>query len=195
MELDDLISQIGPADQNAADRAKKIWDSLAKPLGSLGRLEDAVIQIAALRGDADVRLRNRVLLVFCADNGVVAQGVTQCGSEVTASVARALAAGESTVCHMARAASCQVLPVDMGMRDFLGADGVLDRRVRNGTEDITLASAITRDECVRAILAGAELTRTCREQGYDVIAVGEMGIGNTTTCTAVAGARGCPTTG
>ena len=168
------------------DEAKARWDSLAKPLGSLGLLEDAIVQIAALTGSADVDLSRRVLLVFCADNGVVAQGVTQTDSSVTAAVARALAAGESTVCHMARVANCSVIPVDMGILNFPGASGVLDRRVRNGTGDITRGPAMSRSECIRAIRTGMELVKKQKDVGVNILAAGEMGIGNTTTSSAVA---------
>ena len=115
------------------DEARKRWDSLAKPLGSLGLLEDAVVKIAALTDNADVRLNNRALLVLCADNGVVARGVTQSDSSVTTAVARALGAGESTVCHMARVANCRVVPVDMGILDFHGGAGGLERRGSTNT--------------------------------------------------------------
>ena len=168
------------------NEARKRWDSLAKPLGSLGLLEEAVIKIAALTGNAEVHLNSRALLVLCADNGVVAQGVTQTDSSVTAAVARALGMGTSTVNYMARVANCQVVPVDMGVLDFPGAPGVLDRRVRSGTADITQESAMNREECVRAIETGMELVREQRETGADILATGEMGIGNTTTSSAVA---------
>lgn len=168
------------------DEARKRWNSLAKPLGSLGLLEDAVVKIAALTGNADVRLNNRALLVLCADNGVAAQGVTQTDSSVTAAVARALGAGESTVCHMARVAKCHVVPVDLGILDFSGAHGVLDRRVRNGTADITQGPAMSREECLRAIEIGKSLVREQKTAGTDILATGEMGIGNTTTSSAVA---------
>ena len=168
------------------DEARKRWDSLAKPLGSLGLLEDVVVRIAALTGNADVHLNNRALLVLCADNGVVAQGVTQTDSLVTAAVARTLGAGESTVCHMARTADCRVVPVDIGVLDFPGTAGVLDRRVRNGTGDITQGPAMSRDECLRAIEVGMELVREQKAAGADILATGEMGIGNTTTSSAVA---------
>lgn len=171
---------------NAEREARRRWDSLAKPLGSLGLLEDAVVRIAALTGNADMDLSRRTLLVFCADNGVVAQGVTQTDSSVTAAVARALAAGESTVCHMARTANCHVIPVDVGILDFPGAPGVLDRRVRSGTGDITQGPAMSREECVRAIETGAALVREQKEAGVSILAAGEMGIGNTTTSSAVA---------
>ena len=186
MELELLLRNIAPSDARAEAAARRRWDGLAKPLGSLGRLEDAVVSIAALTGKEEVRLDRRELLVFCADNGVVAQGVTQTDSSVTASVASSLAVGNSTVCHMARVARCGVTPVDMGMLDFPGKPGVLDRRIRNSTGDISLERAMSREECVQAILAGAGLVRELAEQGVSIIATGEMGIGNTTTSSAVA---------
>ena len=167
-------------------KAKERWDSLAKPLGSLGLLEDAIVQIAALTGNAEVDLSRRILLVLCADNGVVVQGVTQSDSSVTAAVARALAAGESTVCHMARTANCSVIPVDVGILNFPGASGVLDRRIQNGTADITRGPAMSREACERAIQTGMELVREQKEAGVNLLAAGEMGIGNTTTSSAAA---------
>lgn len=168
------------------NEAKIRWDSLAKPLGSLGLLEDAIVQIAALTGNVDVDLSRRTLLVLCADNGVVAQGVTQTDSSATAAVAQALGTGESTVCHMAQVTDCKVLPVDVGILDFPGAPGVLDRRIRNGTEDITQGPAMSREECINAIQTGMELVREQKEAGVSILAAGEMGIGNTTTSSAVA---------
>ena len=102
--LSEILAQITGPDEAARAACLAQWDGLAKPLGSLGLLEDSLARIAAVTGSPDITLDHRTLLVLCADNGVVAQGVTQCGSSVTASVARALAAGESTVCHMARCA-------------------------------------------------------------------------------------------
>nr|WP_326125605.1 nicotinate-nucleotide--dimethylbenzimidazole phosphoribosyltransferase [uncultured Oscillibacter sp.] len=184
--LSEILEQITGPDEAARAACLGRWDGLAKPLGSLGLLEGSLARIAAVTGSPDIALDRRTLLVLCADNGVVAQGVTQCGSDVTASVARALAAGESTVCHMARCARCRVVPVDMGMADFSPTPGVRDRRVRNGTADITQGPAMTRAECVRAIELGAELARECREEGASILATGEMGIGNTTTSSALA---------
>lgn len=183
--LEELINSIPAPDDAARREAQARWDAIAKPLGSLGLLEKAVTDIAALRADPNVRLDRRTLLVFCADNGVVARGVTQCGSEVTARVAVALAEGRSTVSPMARAANCEVLPVDMGMRDFPGHPGVLDLRVQNGTGDIGVEPAMTREACLCAVLAGASLARRFAREGTDILLLGEMGIGNTTTAAAV----------
>lgn len=184
--LSQITAQITGPDETARAACLARWDGLAKPLGSLGLLETSLARVAAVTGSPDVSLAQRTLLVLCADNGVVAQGVTQCGSSVTSAVARALAAGESTVCRMARTARCAVVPVDMGIADFPPTPGVWDRRVRNGTADITQGPAMTREECLRAVELGVDLVRQCREDGASIIATGEMGIGNTTTSSALA---------
>lgn len=185
MELPELIARIGPPDEPARAAARSRWNACAKPLGSLGLLEAAIEEIAALTGSADVSLARKAVLVFCADNGVVAQGVTQTGSGVTAAVARQLALGRTSVCRMAAVAECRVVPVDLGIRDFTGCEGVLDRRVGNGTADLTEAPAMTRAQAERAILTGAELVREEAARGVRLLAAGEMGIGNTTTAAAV----------
>lgn len=185
-ELETILQQITPPDEAARAAAKVHWNSLAKPLGSLGLLETQVADLAALTGDNNVQLNKRALLVLCADNGVVANGVTQTDSSVTAAVAKALATGESTVCHMARVARCPVISVDLGILDFDGAPGVLSRRVRNGTGNIACVPAMQREECLAAIRIGIDLVREMKQQGVSILATGEMGIGNTTTSSAVA---------
>ena len=90
------------------------------------------------------------------------------------------------MCYMARAAGCRVLPVDVGILNFPGAPGVLDRRVRNGTADMTQGPAMSREECIQAIQAGMALVEEQKELGVSILATGEMGIGNTTTSSAVA---------
>lgn len=181
----DIIEQITPPDEAARAAAGRQWDSLAKPLGSLGLFEDMIAKLAALRGDADVRIPDRRLLVFCADNGVVRQGVTQCDSAVTAKVAAALAEERSSVSPMAQYANCKVIPVDVGILDFPGHTGVLNRRVRNGTDDLSLGPAMSREECLAAMLRGAELAMENAADGASILLIGEMGIGNTTSAAAV----------
>lgn len=185
MELCKLINEITPPDETARIQAKRRWDACAKPLGSLGLLETAVCDIAALTGSADVDVSTRAVLVLCADNGVVARGVTQTGSGVTAAVARQLALGRTSVCRMAETARCRVVPVDMGICDFPGCEGVLDRRIGNGTADFTEGAAMTREQAEAAIMAGVSLARDESARGTRLLATGEMGIGNTTTSSAV----------
>lgn len=186
MELDELLAQITPVKEEDRAASKAHWDNLAKPLGSLGRLETAITEMAALTGRVDFALNQRTLVVVCADNGVIAQGVSQSDETVTAAVTAALGEGTSTANIMARQVGCQVLPVDVGVKDFAPAPGVLSRRIRNGTADITTGPAFTRQECVDAILLGASLAKERKEQGDDCLLLGEMGIGNTTTTCAVA---------
>lgn len=186
MKIERIIREIGMPDPVSAAAAAARWNRIAKPLGSLGWFEAALVRMAALRGTADFRLDRRTLLVFCADNGVVEQGVTQCGSEVTASVATALAENRSTASAMAAAAGCRIIPADMGIRDYSGHPGVRNLRVRNGTGDISREAAMSREECLLAMERGAELAGETAKEGTDLLAVGEMGIGNTTTAAAVA---------
>ena len=182
----DLLNTITPPDEVARAEARRRWNDCAKPLGSLGLLETALEDIAALTGSADIRLDRRAVLVLCADNGVVSQGVTQSPSSVTGLVAKQLAARRTSVCRMAQVARCQVVPVDVGILDFQEMPGVLSRRIGNGTGDISQGPAMTRRQAEQALHTGMELVREQQALGVDLLATGEMGIGNTTTSSAVA---------
>ncbi|MBQ7565350.1 MAG: nicotinate-nucleotide--dimethylbenzimidazole phosphoribosyltransferase [Lachnospiraceae bacterium] len=201
-----FLEKITPRDQQAYEEAGKQWDSIAKPLGSLGQFEEIVKELAALKGSAKVGIKKPVLTVFCSDNGVVEEGVSQSGQEVTLSVMRALAKRESTVSFMAENFDCEVIPVDVGVAfrkereaegEFSSIDDILkknapdeyrilNRRIRNGTGNIAKDAAFTRKECIRAIIKGIELAGELNKSGFDLILTGEMGIGNTTTSAAVA---------
>ncbi len=184
MDFQALNEQIAPPSQKAMTQARARWDSIAKPLHGLGLLEDHIVKIAGLTGEAEVRLDKRAVLVLCADNGVVARGVTQTDASVTAAVAEQLALGRSSVCRMAQAANTEVLPVDLGM--LRRVPGVPDRHIADGTGDVTLGPAMTRAQAERAVQTGMDLVREQRERGVRLLASGEMGIGNTTTAAAVA---------
>ena len=186
MTLEEVIQAIVPADQGAMDRAKARWDSIAKPLGSLGALEDAVVRIAGMTGSPDVELSPRAVVVMCADNGVVARGVTQTGQEVTAIVAENMSSGDTSVCAMARAARAEVVPVDIGTAVPLKGARIRQKCVRRGTADMTQGPAMSREEAVRAVLIGVEIARELCGSGVKLLATGEMGIGNTTTSSAMA---------
>ena len=182
------LPPIAPPDEAARAAAHARWTACAHPLGGLGVLETLLEEIAALTGRPKIFLTPRSVLVLCADNGVVAQGVTQTGSAVTGVVARGLARGSTSVCRMAAVAGCRVVPVDMGVKDFEATPGVLDRRIGNGTGDITRGPAMTRAQAERAIQTGIDLVAEEKERGTKLLATGEMGIGNTTTTSAVTAA-------
>ena len=184
-ELYTLLSKITPPDETARAAAHAHWASLAKPLGGLGRLETLLEDAAALTGSAQLEISRRTVLVLCADNGVVAQGVSQTDQSVTRAVAENLAARRTSVCQMAKTAHCAVLPVDMGIAGG-SVPGVLDCRVAAGTADFTKGAAMTRAQAVEAIAKGIALVKKQKAQGDTLLATGEMGIGNTTTSSAVA---------
>src|SRR5699024_757441 len=104
-----------------------------------------------------ISLTPRAVLVLCADNGVVAQGVTQSESNVTAVVTQNIAMHRTSVCRMAAVANCDVVPVDMGILDFPPTEGILNRRVGNSTGDIPVGPAMTREQAAKAILTGIAL--------------------------------------
>ena len=184
-ELNQLLSTITPPDETARAAAHAHWASLAKPLGGLGALEALLEEAAALTGTAQLDFSRRAVLVLCADNGVVAQGVSQTDQSVTRAVAENLAARRTSVCQMAKTARCEVVPVDMGMAGD-AVPGVVNCRIAAGTQDFTQGPAMTRAEAIGAIAAGIALVRTQKAQGVQLLATGEMGIGNTTTSSAVA---------
>lgn len=184
-ELKAILAQITPAGAAARAAAHARWCSIAKPLGGLGELEAMLESAAALTGSAQLDFTRKSVLVLCADNGVVAQGVSQSDSSVTRAVARSLVLRRTSVCRMAAAARCEVVAVDIGMAGAKLA-GLLDRRVAGGTRDFTAGPAMRREEAVQAIAAGIELVRGQKARGTGLIAAGEMGIGNTTTSSAVA---------
>ena len=185
MDLKELISGIAPLDEGAMEAAKRRWDSVAHPLGSLGLLERDIIRIAGITDSPEVDLGKKAVVVMCADNGVVAEGVTQTGQEVTAIVTENMSSGDTSVCRMARVAGAEVIPVDIGVARPVTGERILQRCVRRGTANMTRGPAMGREEAERAVLTGAELVGELKARGYRLLATGEMGIGNTTTSSAV----------
>ena len=182
-EFHQIVSGIHPADVVTKGNAQKKWNSIAKPLHSLGKLEDHIMQIAALNGDTDVNLNRKALIVMCADNGVVEEGVTQTGQEVTAIVAENFLTCNTSAAIMCKKAGVDIFPIDIGM----AADTKVPRyKTANGTANMTKGPAMTRMQALQAILTGIHQVKEKKEAGYKIIATGEMGIGNTTTSSAVA---------
>lgn len=182
MTLDEILDNIEPLNLEAMEQARRKWNSIAKPLHSLGKLEEHVIRIAGIRGEADVHLEKKALLVMCADNGVVEEGVAQTGQEVTAIVAENFLAGNTSASIMCRKAGVELFPIDIGMS---AKTRVPDHKIAYGTKNMAKGPAMTRDEAIQAMMVGIELVREKKEEGFEILATGEMGIGNTTTSSAV----------
>ena len=145
---------------NVQKEASQRWDRIAKPLHSLGRLEDLIAQIAGIQETADVRIDKRCALVFCGDHGVVREGVSQAGSEVTAMVARSIAEGTGNINLMADTAKADVFAVDMGM--LTEVDGTINRRTGAGTADIAEGPAMTRIQAEKALQPNTRSKRSVR---------------------------------
>lgn len=186
LTLEDVISGVVPRNEQAVTICKNRWNSIAKPLHSLGWLEDAVARIAGAQHSAEVVTNKKILIPMCADNGVVAEGVTQTGQEVTAIVAENFLDEKSCAAIMCTMAGADIRPIDIGM--VVDTPRVEKRKIAYGTKNFAIEPAMSIEEAKAALMTGVELVKELKEQGYRLIATGEMGIGNTTTSSAVASA-------
>lgn len=166
-------------------RIKRNWDNLGKPIDGLGEFENVLSKIGAMQGSEKIQLDPAALLIFVADNGIIEEGVSQSGCEVTYEVAKALSQGYSTVCHMAKASGMDVNTVNIGIKMDGELPGIIDNRISMGTRNFIKEPAMTEDEVDRALTIGINHVKRLKECGYKIIALGEMGIGNTTTSAAV----------
>ena len=173
--------KIIPPDAQIYAQIKASWDKIAKPLDGLGQFETMFAQIGAITGSSSLSIEKKVILTMCADNGVVAEGVSQSGQEVTAVVAGFMGQQASSVGKMARRAGVDVIPVDIGINTKETLPGVRDCKVMQGTRDFLQEPAMTEEEALQALSVGIDLVRECKDKGYQLIGTGEMGIGNTTT--------------
>lgn len=181
-ELDALVRAVAPLDRGAMTAADEYQARLAKPPGSLGRLEEISIQLAGITGRVHNALNKKQLLVFAADNGVVAEGVSSAPQSVTKQQTINLMRGKTGAAVLAKHFGCGLTVCDVGVNADIYESTVLNRKIAYGTQNICTGPAMTREQTLQAILTGAEIARAV---DADVIGVGEMGIGNTTTSSAV----------
>lgn len=181
-EVDALVREVLPLDRSAMTAAETYQARLAKPPGSLGRLEEISIQLAGITGRVHNALNKKQLLVFAADNGVVAEGVSSAPQSVTKQQTINLMRGKTGAAVLAKHFGCGLTVCDVGVNADFYESTVLNRKIAYGTQNICTGPAMTREQTLQAILTGAEIARTV---DADVIGVGEMGIGNTTTSSAV----------
>ncbi len=181
--LDETLKKIQPVDRISAEAAVRHWDSIAHPLHSLGMLEDVIVQIASIQRTPVVDIAKKCLITMCADNGVVEEGVTQTGQEVTAQVAENFLQEKATAGILCRKTGAEILPIDIGIyRDTC----IRNMKIAYGTRNMTKGPAMTREQAVQALETGIQAASEKAAQGVRVLATGEMGIGNTTTSSAMA---------
>ena len=175
-------------DKKIEQEIKANWDRVAKPLDGLGEFEGLLARIGAILGSSEIDIGKKAVIVMCADNGVVAEGVSQSGQEITAAVTENLGKRNTSVCKMAKAVGTEIFPVDVGVNTDRIFPGVISRKVKKGTSDFLLEPAMSEEEAMQAVRVGMELVKECKEAGYTLLGTGEMGIGNTTTSAAMAAA-------
>ena len=186
MDIKELFElKIDKPDKEYYSKIKMKWDKISKPLDSLGDFEEIICRIGAIRGTEAPKLDKKVLVVMCADNGIVAEGVSQSGSDITAAVAAALGKGISSANTLAKKAGAEVMAVDIGIDCDEEIAGVINKKVSRGTNDFLKEPAMTPAQTLKSIKAGMDIAKHLTDAGADIIATGEMGIGNTTTSTAV----------
>lgn len=190
----DAVDRIGPLDGDAMAAARHRLDRLTKPPGSLGRLEELVITLAGITGRPDASVARRQVIVAAADHGVAQRGVSAYPPEVTAQMVANFVAGGAALNVLAGSVGASVTVVDVGVASPIPNTGrgepmggrLVRARIRDGTADMTGGPAMSRAEALRAVAVGIGLVDDLRAKGrLDVLAVGEMGIGNTTAASAI----------
>jgi nicotinate-nucleotide--dimethylbenzimidazole phosphoribosyltransferase len=188
-QLARTIERIGPLDEKTMTAARLRQDSLTKPKGSLGRLEELSIQVAGIRGQAMPSLEHKAIVTMAADHGVTAQRVSLYPLEVTTQMIQNFLRGGAGINILAQQVGARVVVVDMGVAsDLEPHPGLISKKVAYGTRDMTLGPAMSGDQALAAVEAGLEVLEQEAGKGLDIVGTGDMGIGNTTPSSAVTAA-------
>lgn len=177
--------EIKPINEKVKKEAKNYIDCLTKPIGSLGKLEQLAVDLAAVTGQVKPELKQPAILVFAADHGVTKQSISAFPQEVTIQMVQNMANGGAAINAFARNIGASFHLVDVGVATTEDMPGVINRKVMLGTNDFSVEQAMTKEQAVQAVLAGYEETKRVLELGADTLIFGEVGIGNTTTSSAL----------
>ena len=183
--LKETLEQISPAGKEAKKITRGKWDNLVKPIGSLGTLEEATIKISGMTGKTINKIDKKAIVVMSADNGVLEEGVSAPPQVFTRVLAESTAKGITGVAILSKLTNTDVYTVDIGMNGQVNHPDIINKKVKNGTNNFTKESAMTYEDAVKSIQIGIELGDKLYNQGYDILGVGELGIGNTSTSSAV----------
>jgi nicotinate-nucleotide--dimethylbenzimidazole phosphoribosyltransferase len=187
--LQRTINLIKPLDDKAMRQAQARQDSLTKPQGSLGLLEELSVKVAGIQGAAQPRIRDKVIVTMAGDHGVTSEGVSLFPQEVTAQMVYNFLRGGAGINVLARHVGARVVVVDMGVAtDLEPHPQLLVKKVAYGTKNMAQGPAMSREEAVEAIEAGIEIVESELSRGIDIVGTGDMGIGNTTPSSAIVAA-------
>lgn len=184
--LSNIIRMISPLDEKAMAQARARQDTLTKPQGSLGRLEELSIQLAGIQGKPIPQIKHKAIITMAGDHGVVAEKVGNWPQEVTAQMVYNFLRGGAGINVLARQAGARVVVVDIGVATKLEPNPqLLSRRVASGTRNMALGPAMSREQAVTAIEIGIDVVTVEAGNGLDIVGTGDMGIGNTTPSSAI----------
>jgi len=184
--LSNTLEMIRPLDEEVMAQARARQDQLTKPQGSLGRLEELSVQLAGIQGRPRPQIRHKAIITMASDHGVVAEGVSLYPQEVTAQMIDNFLSGGAGINVIAHQIGARVIVVDMGVAAELEPNArLLSRKVALGTRNICLGPAMTHEQAVKAIETGIEIVAAEVARGLDIVATGDMGIGNTTASSAI----------
>lgn len=186
----DLASAIGELDAAAMQAARERQDELTKPPGSLGVLEQISIRLAGITGSVCPSVDRKAVVVMAGDHGVTEEGVSAFPSEVTGQMVYNFINGGAAINVLARQAGAEVVVVDMGVKGSIEHPLVVSKKIRPGTANMAKGPAMTRSEAEAAVMAGAEVAAGLIEKGVNLLATGDMGIGNTTASSAIVSVLG-----
>jgi nicotinate-nucleotide--dimethylbenzimidazole phosphoribosyltransferase len=190
MLLEKTLGEIGDLDAAAMEKAQRRLDSLIKPPGSLGVLEEMAVRLAGITGNPMPLIKDKAVIIMAGDHGVVEEGVSVAPREVTAQMLPAFLTGVAGIGVLAKHAAARVVVVDVGVAVPVDYPGVLLRKVKAGTGNIAAGPAMSREEAVQALEVGIEVAGAEIDRGADLLAIGDMGIGNTTPSSAILAAFG-----
>ena len=183
--INNIVNEIKPLNGEMMKKTREKVDSLAKPLGSLGKLEDIVVKLSGITGQMYNDINKKGIIIMSADNGVVEEGVGSAPQYVTLAQTRNFIKGKTGVASLAKANNTDLIVIDVGINSDEEIEGVINKKIRKGTNNLYKEAAMSRDEAIRAIDIGIEAAKNAKDNGYSIIGVGEMGIGNTTTSSAI----------
>lgn len=183
--INNIVNEIEPLNGEMMKKTREKVDSLAKPLGSLGKLEDIVVKLSGITGQMYNDINKKGIIIMSADNGVVEEGVGSAPQYVTLAQTRNFIKGKTGVASLAKTNNTDLIVIDVGINSDEEIEGVINKKIRKGTNNLYKEPAMSRDEAIKAINIGIEAAKNAKDNGYSIIGVGEMGIGNTTTSSAI----------
>lgn len=185
MDIKNILEKIEPLDKEAMKIARDYNDNLVKPIGSLGRLEEIAIKISGITSKLHNQLDKKAIIIMCADNGVYEEGVSTAPQEVTKTQALNFFKGVTGVAVLARQSNIDLKVVDIGIKGELSHPLLIKHKIAHGTKNTAQFPAMTEEQMEDAVLFGFQLVGELKEEGYQIIGTGEMGISNTTTAESI----------